>query len=102
MRRTLALALLATGLLATGQPAHAARIRSCPDVVVVPNSGDYWGTVRVVGVTCSYASRFLRRSSLPKGWRYTIVARNLPSMCGGDRVRFSKSRSRITASHSAC
>ena len=101
--RVISIAVLLIAALAFPAQAGAApRIRDCPSVVIAKNSGDFWAKVKVVGVTCRYADRFLRRSSLPRGWRYRTIARNLRSMCGGDRVRFRKSRSRITASRSLC
>jgi len=101
--RVAALALpLALAVFAPATPAPAATPRSCPDVVVTPKSGDYWDNVKVVGVTCSFAKTFLRKSKLPKGWRYAVVEENVQNVCGGTRYRYSKGKNRITATRSAC
>lgn len=89
------------GALMLAPPATASYQR-CGNVAITPNSGDLWAKVKVSGVSCAYARRFLRRTSLPAGWRERVVRRSDPAVCGGPRVKFYKGARVILASRSAC
>jgi len=103
LRLLIVASLCAAGpLLAHGGSATASHSRSCGTVTVTPNSGDFWANVRVRDVSCAYASRFLKQSSLPAGWRGRVVRQSDPAACGGQRIRYSKGDRFIVGSRSAC